>query len=326
MAQYGQAAYWEDRYAKDPEPFEWYQRYDALRDLLRAVVPASASVLVAGCGNSRLTAEMWKDGFAPIANVDISRTVIDQMSARHKDMRGVTWAVGNVMQLAFADGAVDAVVDKGTLDSLLCGDNSTANGGRYLSEVCRVLKPSGVFFCVSYGNPDNRLQYFENDDARTSPRRQLPPARQRPHRRRRLGSAGAAAPARLRPLSRARSAAPARQRPPPGSARPPAAMPALASPLPPNRPTPLPSPPLAVRLEGDRQDATEADHLRGRRGGPGGPDAKPLCLHFAEERRRRRRAAVECRAAGGRASGWRRMAAAQAAGGRRRRRNSATNG
>ena len=42
----GQVAYWEDRYAKDPEPFEWYQRYDALRDLLRAVVPASASVLV----------------------------------------------------------------------------------------------------------------------------------------------------------------------------------------------------------------------------------------------------------------------------------------
>jgi len=90
--------------------------------------------------------------------------VIDQMAARSKDMRGVTWQVMNVMQLAFADGSFDAVVDKGTLDSLLCGDNSTANGGRYLSEVSRVLKPGGVFFCVSYGTPDNRLQYFENDD------------------------------------------------------------------------------------------------------------------------------------------------------------------
>jgi len=127
-------------------------------------VPPTASVLVAGCGNSRLTAEMWRDGFAPIANVDVSRTVIDQMSARHKDMRGVTWQAMDATRLAFADASFDAVVDKGTLDSLLCGENSTALGGRYLSEVSRVLRPGGVLFCVSYGTPDNRLQYFENDD------------------------------------------------------------------------------------------------------------------------------------------------------------------
>lgn len=101
---------------------------------------------------------------SPSTSLALASQVIDQMSARSKDMRGVTWQVMNVMQLAFADGAFDAVVDKGTLDSLLCGDNSTANGGRYLSEVSRVLKPGGVFFCVSYGTPDNRLQYFENDD------------------------------------------------------------------------------------------------------------------------------------------------------------------
>jgi hypothetical protein len=28
----------------------------------------------------------------------------------------------------------------------------------------RVLRPKGVFFIVSYGIPDNRLQYLENED------------------------------------------------------------------------------------------------------------------------------------------------------------------
>jgi SAM-dependent methyltransferase len=160
MAQYGQSAYWEERYQKDPEPFDWYQRYDALRDILRAVVAPTASVLVAGCGNSRLTGEMWRDGFAPIENVDVSRTVVEQMAARHKDMRGVTWRVMNLTQpWAFADASFDAVIDKGTLDSLLCGDNSTANGARYLSEAARVLRPGGALVVVSYGTPDNRLQW-----------------------------------------------------------------------------------------------------------------------------------------------------------------------
>jgi SAM-dependent methyltransferase len=166
MAAYGQSSYWEDRYMRDPEPFDWYQRYEQLRPLLTAAIDRRGAVLNVGCGNSRLTEDMSADGFERIANVDISRTVIDAMAARHKDRRGVTWQVMNATQLAFGDAAFDAVVDKGTLDSLLCGDNSTANCAKYFGEVSRVLRPGGVFFCVSYGNPENRLQYMENDEYR----------------------------------------------------------------------------------------------------------------------------------------------------------------
>ena len=41
MAQYGKAEYWEARYSKDPEPFDWYQSYSsspALRDIIRKSV------------------------------------------------------------------------------------------------------------------------------------------------------------------------------------------------------------------------------------------------------------------------------------------------
>jgi len=65
--------------------------------------------------------------------------------------------------LGYADGTFDAVIDKGTLDSLLCGENSTANSARYVAEVCRTLKPGGVFIVVSFGTPDIRLSYFEGD-------------------------------------------------------------------------------------------------------------------------------------------------------------------
>ncbi len=62
----------------------------------------------------------------------------------------------NVCSMSYPDGSFDAVVDKGTLDSLLCGDNSTTNASRYCSEAARVLKPGGVFLVVSYGIPENR--------------------------------------------------------------------------------------------------------------------------------------------------------------------------
>ena len=37
MAQYGKPSYWDDRYTKDPEPFDWYQRYTNIKDILNQV-------------------------------------------------------------------------------------------------------------------------------------------------------------------------------------------------------------------------------------------------------------------------------------------------
>lgn len=112
----------------------------------------------------RLTEDMYEDGYLSITNIDISRTVIEGMMARHKDKAGITWQVMNVCALAYGDSSYDTVIDKATLDSLLCGDNSTANASRYCSEVARILKPGGVFFVISYGIPENRLSYLENDE------------------------------------------------------------------------------------------------------------------------------------------------------------------
>lgn len=38
---------------RDPEPFDWYQRYSGLKDLIGQYVKKSDHILMSGCGNSR---------------------------------------------------------------------------------------------------------------------------------------------------------------------------------------------------------------------------------------------------------------------------------
>jgi ubiquinone/menaquinone biosynthesis C-methylase UbiE len=66
----------------------------------------------------------------------------------------------DVRSLQYEDGTFDAVIDKGTFDSMLCGDGSGPNADQMLGEIYRVLSPTGVYICISYGLPEQRLGYF----------------------------------------------------------------------------------------------------------------------------------------------------------------------
>ena len=64
---------------------------------------------------------------------------------------------------AFEDGSFDAVIDKACFDSILCGENSKPNSALALGEIHRVLSPTGVYICISYGVPNKRTPFFEQD-------------------------------------------------------------------------------------------------------------------------------------------------------------------
>jgi EEF1A lysine methyltransferase 4 len=103
-------------------------------------------------------------GYHTIDNIDISETCVRAMEESHKELRGVNWKIMDVLDMKeIPDGTYDAVIDKATMDSVLCGENSTANVAKMLAGVSRVLKSVGVYFCVSYGIPDNRLTYLDNE-------------------------------------------------------------------------------------------------------------------------------------------------------------------
>ena len=164
MAQYGKLAYWDDRYSKDQQPFDWYQRYSGIKHVISENVQKDSKVLMAGCGSSRLSEDMHDDGFTDIANIDVSRVVIDQMKARYQDRPQLSWTAMDVTSLEHPDEFFDCVIAKGTVDAILCGEGSTANMAEMCKEVSRVLAPNGVFIIVSYGAPDNRRDYLEQEE------------------------------------------------------------------------------------------------------------------------------------------------------------------
>ena len=68
----------------------------------------------------------------------------------------------NVLDMKeFSTGTFNIVFDKGTLDSVLCGDDSVNDVTKMLSEVYRVLAPGGKYICVSYGDQAHRKKHFE---------------------------------------------------------------------------------------------------------------------------------------------------------------------
>eukprot|EP00700_Malawimonas_jakobiformis_P002582 EC724483.1.p1 GENE.EC724483.1~~EC724483.1.p1 ORF type:complete len:199 (+),score=29.54 EC724483.1:36-632(+) len=161
MAQYGRKEYWEERYTRDPEPFDWYQRYDGLRTILNQNVQKNSRVLMAGCGSSRLGEDMVADGYADVVNVDFSAVVIGLMQERYKQTRGLGFQVGDVTAMNYAAEFFDAVIDKATLDSMLCIESGVKAVQATINEYARVLKRGGVLIVVTYGQPEQRLSYLE---------------------------------------------------------------------------------------------------------------------------------------------------------------------
>ncbi len=58
-------------------------------------------------------------------------------------------------------GSFNVIFDKGTLDSILCGDNSGENVQTLINEIYRILAPGGRYICITYGDPEHRKKYFE---------------------------------------------------------------------------------------------------------------------------------------------------------------------
>ncbi|MFS8005371.1 putative endothelin-converting enzyme 1 [Helianthus anomalus] len=160
---YGEAWYWDKRYAKEStasSSFDWYQKYESLAPLLHLYVPPTTRIriLVVGAGNSAFSEGMSKDGYGDIVSIDISSVVIERMRKKYSDSPHLKYIEMDVRDMkAFEAGSFDAVIDKGTLDSLLCGHNSKLNAGRMLEEVERVLKKEGVYILITYGIPAYRL-------------------------------------------------------------------------------------------------------------------------------------------------------------------------
>lgn len=127
MSQYGKAEYWEDRYSRyihinhrDPEPFDWYQRFSGLKDIITTHVDKSHRILNVGAGNSRLSEEMFEEGYTQITNIDISNVCVKAMKDKYKEKpETFKYLLMDVRAMDFPEASFDSVIDKATIDSVL---------------------------------------------------------------------------------------------------------------------------------------------------------------------------------------------------------------
>ena len=66
------------------------------------------------------------------------------------------YEVMNERELKYKDEMFDLVIDKSTIDALLCGEDSFINVAIMTNEMSRVLKTGGIYFIISYSKPQNR--------------------------------------------------------------------------------------------------------------------------------------------------------------------------
>lgn len=171
--------YWDDFFQqRQKKAFEWYGEYDQVRRLIYEQlnllqlsgatsiaqrIKAMMRVLVVGCGNSELTAQLYEDGFTNITSIDFSERVIQEMSEKYPHMQ---WKVMDMTRMdAFEHGSFDLVVDKGALDALMAADTSEirADALRMFEEIERVLCPGGRYICVTMAQDfilDHLLTYL----------------------------------------------------------------------------------------------------------------------------------------------------------------------
>ncbi|THU47417.1 hypothetical protein C4D60_Mb09t15270 [Musa balbisiana] len=195
---YGEPSYWDQRYRQYPEPFDWYQKYQSLAPLFDLYLRRSHRLLLVGCGNSGLLSlrprllfpppptdssrfasetacsldgslgeSMFNDGYQDVVNIDVSSIVIEAMQKKHMDKPGLKYIKVDVRDMdPFQSNSFDAVIDKGTLDSLMCGHNALPNATKMLQEVGRqeVLKDKGVYILITYGDPSYRLRMLRDID------------------------------------------------------------------------------------------------------------------------------------------------------------------
>uniref|UniRef100_A0AAG5D7L7 eEF1A lysine and N-terminal methyltransferase homolog n=1 Tax=Anopheles atroparvus TaxID=41427 RepID=A0AAG5D7L7_ANOAO len=152
-ADFGSTEYWNSFFRKrGKQAFEWYGEYPQLCGQLHKYIKPKDEILVVGCGNSKLSVDLYDVGFKKITNIDISPVVIKQMQEANRTQRPeMTWCQMDATAMSLPDESFSVVLDKGTLDALFTDQSEEVVGTvrKYLLEIGRVLRSGGRYVCIS---------------------------------------------------------------------------------------------------------------------------------------------------------------------------------
>ncbi|KAJ0792644.1 putative endothelin-converting enzyme 1 [Helianthus annuus] len=121
----------------------------------------SHEALLCLCSILLMSEDMVKDGYEDIMNVDISCVAIEMMRRKYEHVPQLKYLQMDVRDMGFfLDDSFDSVIDKGTLDSLMCGTDAPISASQMLGEVSRLLKPGGTYMLITYGDPTVRMPHI----------------------------------------------------------------------------------------------------------------------------------------------------------------------
>ena len=159
---YGSQEFWNQRYKKELIPYDWYLEYEDFRNYLIPILKKydKPKILYIGCGTSLLGYHMYLEGYQNIYNIDCSEELINKLNERTDRPSTVKYKQCLCENLSFPDGLFDVIIDKGTLDSVMCSEQALEKSRKMIQEIYRCLKSNGIYLCLSTGYPEFRKCTF----------------------------------------------------------------------------------------------------------------------------------------------------------------------
>jgi len=165
--------YWDTRFSTE-ENYEWLANFDQIKEILCTWIKPDDKILHVGCGNSRLSFDLYDAGYKNVTNVDFAASLIsrckEQYGTTHPEME---WVCADIRDMrGLVDGSFDVIIEKATLDSLLVAEKSVwemSESGRRdlastLKEVSRLLRRDGRFISITFAQPHFRLPHYAVGD------------------------------------------------------------------------------------------------------------------------------------------------------------------
>eukprot|EP00882_Tetradesmus_deserticola_P019688 GHRQ01021216.1.p1 GENE.GHRQ01021216.1~~GHRQ01021216.1.p1 ORF type:complete len:245 (+),score=49.68 GHRQ01021216.1:185-919(+) len=118
-------------------------------------LPKDGHLLQLGVGTSRLQVDMADDGYNNITSIDYSPVAIKRLQQLYPGYQSqLSYAVADARSMPqYPDAGFSGVLDKGTLDALLCGDTEAADAAALMGEVWRLLQSGAAYIMVTSGEP-----------------------------------------------------------------------------------------------------------------------------------------------------------------------------
>uniref|UniRef100_T1JA07 Methyltransferase type 11 domain-containing protein n=1 Tax=Strigamia maritima TaxID=126957 RepID=T1JA07_STRMM len=129
-----------------------YGNYQSLEIILTKYIKLADELLVTGCGNSRLSNDLYDVGIMNITNIDISETVINVMEKQNMKIRPkMKWRAMDVTNMNFKNEKFNVILDKGTLDAIMPDDSDKVRETveKMFDEIARITKFGGRYVCIT---------------------------------------------------------------------------------------------------------------------------------------------------------------------------------